>query len=181
MKRAAGMLGLATLMAAACGDPAPPAAQPIRPLAAGQPAGNAVRIADFVRQQCVEQKRTKTEFEAGLRESGWATREMLINDNSRRGLVGTYEFTGGFISASFDGRSSSCFMSVDAPRAAPFEPLRDALSQFGGRPMAGREPGTVRWQWSGPPGYRYSMDLAIGSESDEGRIRISIFVTGPAR
>lgn len=182
MRRAAGLLTLATLLAAACGSaspPVPPAARAIRPLSPTEPAGNALRIAAFVRQQCVEQSRNKTMFEAGLRASGWSTHEILVSANSRRGVVGTYEFTGGFISAMFDGRFGNCLMAIDAPLAAPFEPLRDALSGFGGRPTPGSRPGTTRWQWSGAPGYDYSMELTPGTGADPTRINVG--VTGPAR
>lgn len=181
MRRARGIVALATSMAAACNGPAPPPAPPhaIRPLSATEPGGNALRIADFVRQQCVEQIRNKTMFEAGLRASGWSTHEILTNDNSRQGLVGTYEFTGGFISSSFDARGGYCLMAVDAPLAAPFEQLRDALSGFGGRPAPGSRPGTIRWRWSGAPGYDYLMELTPGTGTDPARISVSAI--GPAR
>jgi hypothetical protein len=182
MRRAGGILALAILLATACGSgspPAPPAAQPIRPLSPTEPAGNALRIATFVRQQCIEQAGNKRMFEASLRASGWAISEMLVNDSSRQGLVGTYGFPGGFISASFDGRGGNCLMAIDAPLATPIEQLRDALSRFGGRPAPGSRPGTVTWRWSGESGYDYLMDLTPGTATDMARINIS--TTGPVR
>jgi hypothetical protein len=193
-----GILLLTLLLATACGGPAPlpapPPARAIPLLSATDRAGNAERIAAFFRQQCVERLGSRAAFEEGLRASGWSARETQDSRNSPdHGTSGGYRFSRelpdsgaatageasdavGFIHAVWlrDDGHANCILTVEIPIAAPFEPLRDALSRFAGRPTAGSPAGTAEWKWNDASGHGLSMQLIAGEALARRQINLSL-------
>ena len=179
MTQRAGILALALLTASACSNPAPPPPPPARAipqLSATDRPGNAERIAAFFRQHCVERIVSKAAFEEGLRASGWSAREDRITRNRPdRDRIAGYDLAGGHLTILWaaDG-NGSCTLTVETELAAPFEPLRDALSRFGGRPTPGTEPGIANWRWDGAPGQDFSMMLIADEEANRRNIRLTL-------
>lgn len=198
MTKRGGIVSLAALLATACGDPSPlpppPPARTIPQLSATDRVGNAERIAAFVRQQCIERIGSRAAFEEGLRASGWSARETEDSRNSAdHGTSGGYRFSRelpesgaatareasdavGFINTVWlrDDGHASCMLTVETPIAAPFEPLRDALSRFAGRPTAGSPAGTAEWKWNDASGHGLSMQLIAGEAVARRQISLSL-------
>ncbi|WP_174292563.1 hypothetical protein [Sphingomonas bacterium] len=122
--------------------------------------GNALKLARFVRQQCVGAVTDLNRFEAILKASGWpAVRKQTANPSNQLSLdVWQLPYLELIRGQPVTGRVWTCSVAIDGRIAPSTGAAKAALSSFAGYSVSP----SGEWAWSSSRGNRLHMTLGQG-------------------